>query len=67
MMKEGFIDTVGGKGCFVAMQNKEFLKEKKMKTVEEKLMDAVRDAKKLGVNVNELQEMLVLLYSEEDE
>ena len=38
-----------------------------MKTVEEKLMDAVRDAKKLGVNVNELKEMLVLLYSEEDE
>jgi len=67
LMKEGFIDTVGGKGCFVAMQNKEFLKEKKMKTVEEKLMDAVRDAKKLGVNVNELKEMLVLLYSEEDE
>ena len=67
LMKEGFIDTVGGKGCFVAMQNKEFLKEKKMKTVEEKLMDAVKDAKKLGVNVNELKEMLVLLYTEEDE
>ena len=28
--KEGFIDTVSGKGCFVAIQNKEFLREKKM-------------------------------------
>lgn len=65
--KEGFIDTVGGKGCFVAMQNKEFLKEKKMKTIEEKLGDAVGDAKRLGIKLKELKEMLVLLYSEEEE
>ena len=28
--REGYIDTVGGKGSFVASQNKEFLREKKM-------------------------------------
>ena len=28
--KEGFIDVVGGKGTFVAIQNKELLREKKM-------------------------------------
>ena len=64
--KEGFIDTVGGKGCFVAMQNKEFLKEKKMKTVEEKLSEAVKDAKKLGINMKDLREMLSILYNEEE-
>jgi len=64
--KEGFIDTVGGKGCFVASQNKEFLKEKKMKTVEEKLGEAVEEAKKLGIDINELSEMLSILYNEEE-
>jgi len=63
--KEGFIDTVGGKGCFVAMQNKELLKEKKMKTIEEHLSDVVSDAKKLGVNFKELKEMLSILFNEE--
>ena len=65
--KEGFIDTVSGKGCFVAMQNKELLREKKMKTVEERLSDAVAEAKKLGINLKELRTMLELLYNEEAE
>ena len=65
--KEGFIDTVGGKGCFVAAQNEEFIREKKMKTVEEKLSDAVSDAKKMGVKEDELREMLSILYSSEEE
>jgi len=64
--KEGFIDTVGGKGCFVAMQNKELLREKKMKTVEESLSDTVKEAKKLGINFKEIKEMLELLYHNEE-
>lgn len=64
--KEGFIDTVGGKGTFVAMQNSELLKEKKMQTVEEKLSDAVEDAKNLGIKLNELKSMLTILYNEEE-
>ncbi|MCF7859510.1 MAG: GntR family transcriptional regulator [Candidatus Cloacimonetes bacterium] len=64
--KEGFIDTVGGKGTFVAMQNKELLKEKKMQTVEEKLTGAVNDAKKLGIKLGELKSMLSILYNEEE-
>jgi len=64
--KEGFIDTVGGKGCFVAMQNRELLREKKMKMVEEKLAAAVAEARALGIEYQALQEMLHLLYREED-
>jgi GntR family transcriptional regulator len=64
--KEGFIDSVGGKGCFVAMQNKELLREKKIKTVEELLSDAVNEAKKFGVSFNEVKEMLELLYHNEE-
>ncbi|MBI5021579.1 MAG: GntR family transcriptional regulator [Ignavibacteriales bacterium] len=64
--KEGFIDSVGGKGCFVAMQNKELLREKKIKNVEELLSDAVKEAKKFGVSFKEVKEMLELLYHNEE-
>jgi len=62
--KEGFIDTVEGKGSFVAMQNKELLREKKMKVVEEKLAAAVDEARLLGIDRTDLEEMLDLLYRE---
>jgi GntR family transcriptional regulator len=62
--KEGFIDTVEGKGSFVAMQNKELLREKKMKVVEEKLAAAVEEARLLGIDRTDLEEMLDLLYRE---
>ena len=64
--REGFIDTVVGKGSFVAVQNKEFLREKKMKIVEEKLSEAIFEARMLGLSNKELQEMLSLLYEEEE-
>jgi len=64
--KEGFIDTVEGKGSFVAMQNKELLREKKMKVVEEKLAGAVDEARLLGITRPELEAMLDVLYGEKE-
>ena len=64
--KEGFIDIVGGKGCFVAMQNKELLREKKIQTIEERMENIVTDAKKLGIKLQKLKEILTILYNEED-
>ena len=64
--QEGFIDTVSGKGSFVALQNLEFLREKKMKLVEDKLADAVKAAKLLGIGSKELTQMLNLLCEEEN-
>ena len=63
--KEGLIDTVGGKGTFVASQNQEFMREKRMKVVEAKLSEALNDARMLGVSYEELGEMLRLLWEEE--
>ena len=62
---EGFLDSVGGKGTFVAAQNPAFLREKRMKVVEEKLVSALDEARLLGVGLEELTEMLRLLYQEE--
>jgi len=64
--REGFLNTVGGKGTFVATQSSEFLREKKMKAVEEKLAEAVDDARMLGIGTDQLSEMIRLLYGEED-
>jgi GntR family transcriptional regulator len=61
---EGFIDTVAGKGTFVAAQNAEFLREKRMKVVEEKLAEAVAEAQLMGLGHAQLREMLRLLCEE---
>jgi GntR family transcriptional regulator len=64
--REGFINTVSGKGTYVAVQNQELLKEKKMKIVEEKLAEAVSEARMLGIGVEQLKDMLLLLYKEDE-
>jgi GntR family transcriptional regulator len=63
--REGFLDSVGGKGTFVAAQNQAFLREKRMKLVEEKLITAIGEARLVGVGCDELSEMLRLLYEDE--
>ncbi|MEY8000052.1 GntR family transcriptional regulator [Clostridium sp. Mt-5] len=60
--REGFIETVPGKGSYVSVQNKELLKEKKMKSIEDKLMEAIEDSKIIGLTKKELKEMLDILY-----
>jgi GntR family transcriptional regulator len=63
--KDGLIDTVGGKGTFVAAQNQAFLREKRLTLVQGRLADAVGEARRLGVGYLELREMLRLLCEEE--
>ncbi|MEW9121111.1 MAG: GntR family transcriptional regulator [Thermotaleaceae bacterium] len=62
--KEGFIETVGGKGSFVAGQNKELLREQRLKIIEEGLSTIVMESKLLNISLEELQQMLQLLYEE---
>jgi GntR family transcriptional regulator len=65
--KEGFIDVVGGKGTFVAIQNKELLREKKMKSIEDMMAETITEALKLGITFTELEEMLSILYHDSNE
>ncbi len=63
--REGYLDTVTGRGTFVAAQNLELLREIKMKIIEDRIGEAVSDAKLFGVSLEELKEMLNLLYGDE--
>lgn len=64
--REGFIETVSGKGSFVAAQNKELLREKKLNFIEEKLAEIVSESKMLGLSEQELREILQVLYEEDE-
>ncbi|MEG0261092.1 MAG: GntR family transcriptional regulator, partial [Lysinibacillus sp.] len=64
--KNGFIYSIVGKGSFVAEQNMEMMKERKMKVIEEKLLVAIQNGKEMGLSLVELKEMLTLLYTEDD-
>lgn len=61
---DGYIVTVQGKGSFVAAQNKELLKEMRLKIVEEKLAEAVDAGRSIELSLKEMQEMLKILYEE---
>jgi len=62
--KEGFITTIPGKGTYVAAQNKELMREKRLKIVEEKLIEAVIAARAVNLSLEELKEMMEILYKE---
>lgn len=60
----GFVTTFPGKGSFVAATNKEWIRETRMKQIEEKLAEAATAAKQIGLHWDDLQEMLRLVYEE---
>ena len=62
---QGFLNTVAGKGCFVAEQNLELIREHRLRELEDHLAAAVQLAPGCGVSPAELQEMLALLIQEE--
>ncbi len=63
--REGYIDSVAGKGSYVAMQNSDLRQERKRRLVEDVLAQAVREARLLGVPREDLLRMLNLLFEEE--
>ena len=64
--RDGFLENVPGKGCFVAPQNRELLREAQLRKVEEKLSQAVEEARKGAFPLEGLHEMLDLLYKGEE-
>ena len=63
--RDGFIYTVIGKGSYVADKNMEFVREEQLRVVEEHLSKAVAGAKAGGISLEEIQEIIKLIYEEE--
>ena len=62
--RDGFIETVPGKGCFVSEKNTEFLREEQLRQVEGFLQQAADAARRCGLSLNELRDLLEILYHE---
>ena len=64
--REGFITSQTGKGSFVAGKNAELVREAQLQKLEEQLTQAIETARIGNVSLEELQEMLALLYGGEE-
>ena len=62
--REGYINTVAAKGCFVAKQNSELIKENYLKQIEEHMQQISELAKYCGLSNKDLIDMLRLLNQE---
>lgn len=63
--KEGYIDTLVGKGSFVSFKNKNLMKQKQLERIQNKLKLIVNDSKKYDIALNQLIEMVERFYEEE--
>ncbi|MBU8729137.1 GntR family transcriptional regulator [Cytobacillus oceanisediminis] len=62
--KAGFIYSIVGKGSFVAEQNLEVIREKKLKVIEEQLSTVITNSREIGLTFDQLQELMKILYEE---
>lgn len=62
--RDGFIETVVGKGSFVKGVNNEIMKESMLFAIEEALEKAVDKAVLGKVTLDEMKEMLAIIYEE---
>ena len=63
--RDGFIDTVAAKGCFVAAKNIEMLREEKLREIEEHMRDILRLAPACGLSDLDVLEQFRVIVEEE--
>ncbi|MBU9737611.1 MULTISPECIES: GntR family transcriptional regulator [Diplocloster] len=63
--RDGYIYSVVGKGSFVADANMELMKEEHLRRIEENLQNAVEAARISHIELQELQDILKMLYEDE--
>lgn len=64
--EEGFIDSFIGKGSFVASQNMELLREKRLNLIEEQLTQVIEESKRANLGPDDLKELVEMLYEEDE-
>lgn len=60
--RDGFIESYTGKGSFVKAQNAELFREEQLREMEGLLQQAADRARKCGVSLEEMTEILRILY-----
>lgn len=63
--RDGFIQTVAGKGSFVAQQNLELARESSLREIESHLTAALELARQIDMPVEEIISILTVLNEEE--
>jgi GntR family transcriptional regulator len=66
LTRDGFIETVSGKGSFVAAQNREFIREERLREAEALLQRAAELGRSNGIPLEKLTGILALFYEEGD-
>lgn len=64
--KEGFIDSVQGKGSFVASQNQDLIREAYLKKIEENIEEVLRLSSLAGISREEIEEIFNYLEDNYD-
>lgn len=62
--REGFIYTIAAKGCFVAPQNTELLREENLRKIEEHILEILRLAACCDLTEQDLCDMIKIMKSE---
>jgi len=64
LTRDGFIETVSGKGSFVAAQNTEFIQEEQLRIAEGLLEKAAQIGRTYGIAYEQMASILKLFYEE---
>ena len=64
LTRDGFIETVSGKGSFVASQNREFIQEEQLRIAEELLQKVAEIGRAHGISLGQMTNILKLFYEE---
>lgn len=62
---EGYIETLPGKGCFIASKSRELMKEEVISKIEDNLCNVIGIAKTIKLEKKELINIINYLYEEE--
>lgn len=63
--RDGFIVSLTGKGSFVAGQNLEFIREEHLRRIEALMQEIAELSAGCGLSLDDLKEMLALIYKGE--
>lgn len=62
--KDGFVSSQAGKGTFVLAGNKDLIEDTKRVIIEEKMIEMVNLSRSLGISLQDLHDMLDIVYEE---